>query len=89
MTYNMFSSTFNNQSLFTKSRSALLLHIGKERRMKNEEIVSLFFFRKIGFDISCKLYPLETVHMKCHILFYGIIRKILLICHLLNPLTAW
>ena len=28
-----------------------------------------FFFQKTGFDISCKLSPLETICMECQILF--------------------
>ena len=46
-------------------------------RKKNKEIFFLFS-RKIGFDISCKLYPLETVRMKCQILFYGKNKKFLI-----------
>ena len=30
-----------------------------------------FFSQKTGFDISCKLSPLETICMKCQILFPG------------------
>ena len=30
-----------------------------------------YFFQKMGFDISCKLSPLETICMKCQILFSG------------------
>ena len=62
--YNMFSSTFKNQSLFTKSRRALIWHI--ELLGKKEEWRNIFshFFRKIGFDISRKLFSLETVRMK-------------------------
>ena len=29
------------------------------------------FSQKTGFDISCKLSPMETVCMKCQILFSG------------------
>ena len=29
----------------------------------------LFFFSKQGFDISYKLNPLDTIYMKCQILF--------------------
>ena len=32
----------------------------------------IYFSQKVGFDISCKLSPLETNCMKCQILFYGI-----------------
>ena len=62
----MFSSTVNNQSLFTKSRGALLFQI--ELLGKKEEKGNIFsnFTQKIRFDISCKLSPLETIHMKCH-----------------------
>ena len=30
-----------------------------------------YFFQKTEFDISCKLSPLETICMKCQILFSG------------------
>ena len=30
-----------------------------------------YFFQEIGFDISCKLSPLETICMKCQSLFSG------------------
>ena len=30
-----------------------------------------YFSLKLGFDISCKLSPIETVCMKCQILFSG------------------
>ena len=33
--------------------------------------IFLIFFHKTGFDISCKLSPLETICMKCQILFCG------------------
>ena len=29
----------------------------------------LFFFQKIGFDISCELSPLETIRMKYQSIF--------------------
>ena len=40
----------------------------------HSEIVFLFCL-KIGFDISCKLSPQETICMKCEILFCDKIRK--------------
>ena len=43
-----------------------------------------FFFQKTGFDISCKLSPVETICMKCQILFSGKNKKILSVCCLLN-----
>ena len=30
-----------------------------------------YFSQKTGFDISCKLSPLETICMKCQMLFSG------------------
>ena len=38
--------------------------------------IFLTFPRKIGFGISCKLSPEETICMKCQNLFLGKIRKI-------------
>ena len=35
-----------------------------------------YFSIKTGFDITSKLSPLETICMKCQILFLGKIRKI-------------
>ena len=48
------------------------------------EIVFLFS-QKTGFDVSCKLSPVETICMKCQILFYlkNKKKKILQVCHLL------
>ena len=40
-----------------------------------------YFSQKTGFDISCKLSPLETICMKCQILFSG---KNISKCPLLN-----
>ena len=34
-----------------------------------------YFSQKTGFDISCKLSPLETICMNCQILFSGKTRK--------------
>ena len=39
-------------------------------------IFFLIFSQKKGFDISCKLSSVETICMKCQILFSGKIRKI-------------
>ena len=30
-----------------------------------------YFSQKTGFDISCKLSPVETICMKCQVLFIG------------------
>ena len=43
-----------------------------------------FFFLKTGFYISYKLSPLDTIYMKCQILFSGIITKNISKCHLLK-----
>ena len=34
-----------------------------------------YFSQKTGFNISCKMSPLETICMKCNILFPGKIKK--------------
>ena len=48
----------------------------------NNKLMILFsyFSMKIGFDISCKLLPQETICMKWHSLFSGKIRKNILDC---------
>ena len=51
-------------------------HMGKEQRAGAFIYFGLmssftYFFQKTGFDISCKLLPLETVCMKCQVLFSG------------------
>ena len=45
---------------------------------------SSFFSLKTGFYISYKLSPLDTIYMKCQILFSGIIIKNISKCHLLK-----
>ena len=51
-----------------------------------DDILKYFSYFSLitGFNVSCKLFPLETVCMKPRILFSGEKRKILPICHLLN-----
>ena len=44
------------------------------------------FSSKIGSDISCKLSPLETISMKCQILFSGKNKKTISLCRLLKIL---
>ena len=39
---------------------------------------------QIGFEISCKLSPMETICMKCQILFSGENKKKISICRLLK-----
>ena len=45
-----------------------------------------YFSQKTGFDISCKLSPLETICMKCQSCFLSKIRKNISICCLLKIL---
>ena len=52
-------------------------------------VVVFFFFQKTGFDISCRLSPLETICMKCQILFPGKKRKLSPNCRLLNYPKEW
>ena len=46
------------------------------------------FFQKIGFDISSKLSPRETICMKCQIPFSGENKKNISKCHLLKFLPS-
>ena len=58
-------------------------------KISTEDILKYvsYFFQKIGFDISCKLSPQETICMKCQILFSGKNKiKISSLCFLLNLL---
>ena len=53
-----------------------------------------YFSQKTGFDISCKLSPVETICMKCQNLFSGKNKKNISICFLLKILprvlsVAW
>ena len=43
----------------------------------DEELIMFFsyFFKKIGFEISCKLTPKESICMKCQSLFSGKYKK--------------
>ena len=45
-----------------------------------------FFLKKTGFDIPCKLSPLETLCIKYQILFSRENKKKISICHVLNIL---
>ena len=49
-----------------------------------EKLVKSFFFLKTGFDISCKYLPMETICMKCQILFSGKNKKISSVCRMLK-----
>ena len=51
-----------------------VLTLGKIFSRRHTEIFS-YISQKTGFDISCKLSPMETICMKCQILFWGKIRK--------------
>ena len=42
----------------------------------NKLMILFLFSQKTGFDILCKLSPMETICMKYQILFSGKIRKI-------------
>ena len=42
--------------------------------------ISFSFSQKTGFDISCKLSPVETICMKCQILFSGHISWVPTVC---------
>ena len=44
---------------------------GNNVSRRHFEILFLFFFRKIGLGISCKLSPKETICMQCQTLLFG------------------
>ena len=58
-------------------------------RKKSKEIFFSYFFPEIGLDISCKLFPWRPFTWNAKSYLMGKIRKILLICRLLNPPIAW
>ena len=40
----------------------------------DDKLMIIFLFsQKTGFDISCKLSPMETICMKCQILFFSVL----------------
>ena len=45
--------------------------LGKNFSRRQFEIFFAYFSQKIGFDISCKLSPEETICIKCQSLFFG------------------
>ena len=52
------------------SRAFTLSTLGKIFSRRDIEMFFLFFFfSKKGFDISYKLNPLDTIYLKCQILF--------------------
>ena len=51
-------------------------------------IVLFFFSQKLGFCISCKLSPKETICMKCQILVSGKYKKYISKCRLLKILPS-
>ena len=53
------------------------------------EIFFLIFFQKIGFNISCKLFPYETICKKCQAYFQGKITTISSVCHQQNLPKVW
>ena len=45
--------------------------IASKNDLVNIDYIFSYSSHKTGFDISCKLYPLETICMKCQNLFSG------------------
>ena len=61
-------------SCFQISSACVLLTLstlGKNFGKQHFELFFLIFPRKKDFDSSCKLSPVETIYMKCQILFSG------------------
>ena len=51
-------------------------HIQCKANSADEKLMIFSYFSpKIGFDITCKLSPEETVCIKCQIIFSGINKK--------------
>ena len=61
---------------------------GKTSRQQINNIFFLYSSQKIGFGISCKLSPKETIWMKCQRLFPGKNNKNISNCHLLKFLPS-
>ena len=53
----------------------MLSTLGKNFSRRQIDDIFSYFSRKTGFDISCKLSPMETICMKCQILFSGTNKK--------------
>ena len=51
--------------IFFMDQISLLAHSA------DDKLIVFLFFQKTGFDISCKVSPLETICMKCQNLFSG------------------
>ena len=73
--HNMFCSIFNNQSLFTKSRRALLLRIELLERKKNKEIFFLICPRKYDLTFHANCIPWRPCVWNVKSYFTGKIRK--------------
>ena len=56
-------------------------------QLKTHQWYFSYFSQKTGFDICCKLSPLEPICMKCQNLFFVKNKKNISICHLLKILT--
>ena len=77
---------FSQHILTVWSEASLLMFsiLGKNFSRRHFEIFFLFFFQKIGFDISCKLSP-DNLHERSMLIFwekYG--KKKSLICYILK-----
>ena len=60
-------------------------------KVSQDDILKYFsyFFQQTGFDISCTMFPMETICRKVKSCFLGKLRKIVSICHLLNLPSEW
>ena len=58
--------------VLTSSSHGILTFTGLWANAADDKLVIFFLFsRKTGFDISCKLSPMETICLKCQIKFSG------------------
>ena len=75
------------QTFQTEPSPLLTLSTVDTNFSRRQTEIFFLFSLKTGFDISCKLSPLETIRMKCQILFsWKNKKKKSLICRLLNTL---
>ena len=67
----LFTIADNGYHILQKFLCLMLSMLGKNFSRQQSEIFFLIFQKKMGFDISCKLSPQETICMKCQCLFSG------------------
>ena len=67
----LISLTTCDINVFMSHTILMLSILGKIFSEQHLEYFSFFFFQREGFDIPCKVSPMETIYMKCQSLFSG------------------